>query len=274
MHRALLTVGCALLVVLTGCGGLLGGNSPNTSERPTPAAVPTDQPFADPPSGLTVDRITDPQALAAAHTDALDESSFTVRTQARWQSVNGSKTLTQTEQYHVAANHRQWTSTTASRTNVRNGPSRTIDSWYNGTHSVYRLRHNDTTIGFDGPVRDPSASPPTERRTLSLAYASATNATIATTGGRIQIRTTRPPASTKFTALPVENVSDWTFTATLTDDGRLIEYQVTYTATVPVLNDIKVIGETIVSFAVPAEMDVDRPNWVAQAQNTTTTGYE
>jgi hypothetical protein len=121
-----------------------------------------------------------------------------------------------------------------------------------------------------GPNRYPNASPPTEQRALSLAYASATNATVTATGGRIQVRTTRPPASTNLTELPVENVSDWTFTATLTGDGRLVEYRVTYTAAVPSLDDVRVTGETVVSFTLPAERDVDRPEWAPPSQNATT----
>jgi hypothetical protein len=53
--------------------------------------VPTDEPFADPPSGLTTEEITDPQALAAAHVRGLNNSSFTVRRMARWQYQNGTE---------------------------------------------------------------------------------------------------------------------------------------------------------------------------------------
>lgn len=174
-----------------------------------------------------------------------------------------------TTQTHVGATHRQWVSTTTYHTYPLNEAPPTFDGWYNGTHSFQRLQRGNTTLGVNGPAHSPDKAPPTRQRSLSLAYASANDTTVTTTDGLIRLQMTRPPASTALTELGVENVSDWTFTATLTGDGRVIEYRVVYTATVSSLDGERVTGETVVSVAVPAEMDVDRPEWVPRVQNAT-----
>ena len=260
-----------LMVALAGCGGFMNSNPASTSNSPTPADVPTDHPLSDPPPGLTADRITDPQALAAAHRERLNASSFTVQTDVRWEYANGTEALNVTTRTHVAATHQQWRSITTYTQLPAEDAVVQFDEWYTGSHSFQRILVNNTTVRIGGPTFNPDQSIPDRQHALALVYASARDPTIRTTDGLIHLQTTTPLAGTALTESGVENVSDWTFTATLTDDGRVTEYRVTYTGTVAELQGTAVTGETVVSFAVPAAADVDRPNWVARAQNTTAT---
>ncbi|WP_152416133.1 hypothetical protein [Halococcus hamelinensis] len=81
------------LVVLAGCNGALGGDGESTATV-TPAAVPTDRPTATAhpalAPGLTRRGIEDPDALLAAHADALEDRSFTTRSNTTVEFANGS----------------------------------------------------------------------------------------------------------------------------------------------------------------------------------------
>ena len=82
-----------VLVVLAGCNGVLDGGDGSTATV-TPAAVPTDRPTATAhpalAPGLTRRGIEDPEALLAAHADALDGRSFTTRSNTTVEFPNGS----------------------------------------------------------------------------------------------------------------------------------------------------------------------------------------
>ncbi|MFC5974009.1 hypothetical protein ACFPYI_22035 [Halomarina salina] len=267
--RSALPLALLLMVALAGCGGFMGSAPASTSDSPTPAAVPTDHPLANPPPGLTAGGISDPQTLAAAHRDSLNASSFTIQTHVRWQYANGTEALNVTTRTNVAATHQQWRTITTSHQVPTETAVVQFDEWYNGSHSFQRILVNNTTVRTGGPTFSPNQSVPDRQRSLALVYASARDPTIRTTNGLIQIQTTTPPTRTALTESGVENVTNWTLTATVTDDGRVTEYRVTYTGTVAELQGTRVTGETVVSFVVPAEAGVDRPDWVAR--NTTAT---
>ncbi|WP_158589378.1 hypothetical protein [Halococcus sp. IIIV-5B] len=85
-----------VLVILAGCNGVLDGGDGESTSTVTPAAVPTDRPTATAhpalAPGLTQRGIEDPDALLAAHADALDDRSFTTRSNTTVEFPNGSVT--------------------------------------------------------------------------------------------------------------------------------------------------------------------------------------
>lgn len=93
MGRPVLAVALAVLLALSGCGGLFGGGTPTPTV--TPADVPTGSPTAPPARelapGLTGDGIEDPWALAAAHDDALADISYTERIVDRTRGRDGTE---------------------------------------------------------------------------------------------------------------------------------------------------------------------------------------
>lgn len=93
MDRPVLAVALALLLASSGCSGLFDGGTPTPTV--TPADVPTDSPTAtsarELAPGLTADGIEDPWALAAAHDDALSNTSHVERVVERTRDVDGTE---------------------------------------------------------------------------------------------------------------------------------------------------------------------------------------
>jgi hypothetical protein len=94
MRRALGMVLIAVLVVLAGCSGVLGGGGGEPTETVTPAAVPTDEPTPTPvprlAPGLTRQGIENASALIGAHTSLLQNRSFTQKSNTTGVAQNGS----------------------------------------------------------------------------------------------------------------------------------------------------------------------------------------
>jgi hypothetical protein len=94
MRRALGMVLIAVLVVLAGCSGVLGGGGGEPTETITPAAVPTDEPTPTPvpqlAPGITGEGIENPGVLVSAHTSILQNQSFTMRSNSTGLAANGS----------------------------------------------------------------------------------------------------------------------------------------------------------------------------------------
>ena len=93
MQRVVGTILIAVLVVLAGCSGVLGGSGEPT-ETLTPAAVPTDEPTPTPvpqlAPGVTEQGIENGSALVAAHGSFLQNRSFTMRSNSTLLASNGS----------------------------------------------------------------------------------------------------------------------------------------------------------------------------------------
>lgn len=109
MRRAL-PLAVVALVCLAGCGGLVGGGSSPTSNS-TPANVPTDSPLTNPPDGLTADGVVDGSDLAAVHSDALDDRSYSVRRTDRLVAANGTTLSTTNNTQRVSDSHERAIST-------------------------------------------------------------------------------------------------------------------------------------------------------------------
>jgi hypothetical protein len=105
MRRALGMVLIAVLVVLAGCSGVLGGGGGEPTETVTPAAVPTDEPTPTPvprlAPGLTEQGIENASALVAAHASFLQTRSFTRHSNTTALASNGSALLREVSTLHA-----------------------------------------------------------------------------------------------------------------------------------------------------------------------------
>ena len=91
--RRILPFVLVVCVVLAGCNGVFGTESDERTPTLTPVAVPTDEPT--PTSvpqlapGLTAEGVVNASALAAAHTAAFENTSFTVQETVVYRSEDG-----------------------------------------------------------------------------------------------------------------------------------------------------------------------------------------
>jgi|AntDeeMinimDraft_5_1070356.scaffolds.fasta_scaffold06009_3 hypothetical protein len=80
-------------VVFAGCNGVFGTESDERTSTLTPVAVPTDEPTPTPvprlAPGLTAEGVVNASALAAAHTAAFENISFTGRQTVVYRTENG-----------------------------------------------------------------------------------------------------------------------------------------------------------------------------------------
>ncbi|EMA49305.1 MULTISPECIES: DUF7537 family lipoprotein [Halococcus] len=91
--RRILPFVLVVCVVLAGCNGVFGTESDERTPTLTPVAVPTDEPTPTPvprlAPGLTGKGVVNASALAAAHTAAFENTSFTVRQTVVYRAENG-----------------------------------------------------------------------------------------------------------------------------------------------------------------------------------------
>ncbi|MWG33490.1 DUF7537 family lipoprotein [Halomarina oriensis] len=256
-----------VVVVLAGCGSVPPRESPPAPSL-TPASVPTDDPSAAYPPGLSPDRIDRPVALAAAHDQALAGESFTMVTRTRVDFENGTRLLDVTRRRSVGANRDRWLVT---RSYEETHPSLGIgdrirtESWYNRSYTFQRVRTPNGTT-YSGPVPTPPTGPLTDSHRLSLVYGSASAPDTTVGNGTVVLRTTTPPATDRLTDIGLERVSSWRFTATLGEDGGVQAYRVSFTGTLPYRDGVVVSGTTTVRFVGVGETPVVRPDWLADAR--------
>lgn len=91
--RRLLPFVLVVCVVLAGCNGVFVTESDDRTPTLTPVAVPTDEPTPTPvprlAPGLTADGVTNASALAAAHLDTFENTSFTMQETVVYRSEDG-----------------------------------------------------------------------------------------------------------------------------------------------------------------------------------------
>ncbi|MFC5973641.1 hypothetical protein ACFPYI_20110 [Halomarina salina] len=258
----------SVLLVLAGCGDVVPRESAS-SVSPTPAPVPTDDPLATLPPGLAEDGIADPIALAAAHDAALSESAFTEVATLSVQFANGTVLVDRTRVRRVGEARDRWLVTRTYDSVHRSfdiAPGTRVDGWYNRTHSFQRVRGPNRTT-YSGPVPRVPTDSLTGAHRLSGVYMAATAPTVDTEDGTVTLRTTTAPPSDDLTEMRLSDLSDWTFTASLTTDGRVRQYRVAFVG-VLADTDVTVTGVATVRFGGLGETTVARPAWVDDARET------
>lgn len=264
MHRAL-PIAVVALVLLAGCGGLLGADRPDTTS-PTPANVPTDSPFVNPPNGLTEERL-DPLVLTATHTEALDNTSFTVTYAETLTAENGTSLLNSTTTTRVAANHSVARSTSLYEAGTSfwfDQPVSEVDQWFDGTTYYFRATGPDGPLYFSPSVvaGTPDGIPSS---TLQSYYVNAEETAISTQNGKVFVELTGVPGDQLAGRIPVD-VTEQTVTVTMSAEGRVEEYRIEYTGYLFGSPDTVVTGTHLAQFGEFGATTVDVPGWVDEAR--------
>lgn len=266
----------AAVLVVAGCSAPVGpvGPAPATD---TPTLTPAELPPAPPPPGLTTDGVVDPEALAAAHEEALVDRSFTVSTGYRLVDANGT-VISLNRTRRIAANRTVYAATQratwANRSPVRS-VSRRIDLYHTGEETFYR--GVDGTVSYDRVSDRRGLTDPTTVGRLRELYVA---------GDDWQV-TRRPDEGAVEYVLVAESVSrgalepptfataprDPQLTVRLTADGRLVSWRLTYVVTYRhggSETDGRVVRTTTVSAVGTTK--VTKPPWLDDARNTTAAG--
>jgi hypothetical protein len=270
MRHALPVTGCVVaLVVLAGCGGILGSET-TTPVTSTPAPVPTDGPLADPPTGLNESGITDPLELASTHQRALDNTSYTYQRTSTLTAVNGTELVNASVVARFPANESRslTVQTYATPQPVFGGEVEQVTQWYNGSATLLRITApNETryTVFDESTVASLRLSD-----VLEGYYVNPDSVAVTSNASSIEIRLTSTSGDEMPPRTPV-NVTNRTVTVTMTESGLVEQYRVEYTGTL--VNDPETTVEGVQAVRVTAvgETTVERPDWVSSARNTTAT---
>jgi hypothetical protein len=267
MKHALPATGCVvLLVMLAGCGGILGSETtaPGTS---TPADVPTDGPLADPPSGLSESGVTDPAGLASTHDTALNDTSFTYEETQMLTATNGTELVNTTirAQYPADGGQALINQTYGTPAPMLDGATGTVTQWYNGSAALLRIT---TAEGTEyGVIPETGVGVPSFSDQLESYYSAADNATVTSDDGSIQLQFTTTAGEEVAGQLPVE-VTNRTVTVTMTDAGQIEQYRVEYTGT-PVANpETTVEGVRTVEVMEVGTTAPEAPDWLQDARDS------
>ncbi|GAB3320386.1 DUF7537 family lipoprotein [Haloplanus salinarum] len=124
--------------------------------------APTGQ--SGPPPGLSTDDVTDTNALIRAHTDALDDQPFTVRSTTTMRPRSGNYTVVSNRTWRVAPGDPIRGTVVSRRDAVGDPPERvaagpdSVAAWRDGATTYRRVRRNGTSAYgrvplFDSPVK-------------------------------------------------------------------------------------------------------------------------
>lgn len=156
MARRWATLVVAGLCVLAGCGGFDAQGDVGVDETVTPAPVPS---VPEAPAEGVSEHAVDAPTVASNHRAALEDRSYTSRTEIRWREANGS-TYVDTTVHRVAAGGREFhvTADYGERRNAQNLTGHEL--WSDGNQTLLRLveasggeeyRHLDGSQHVDYP---------------------------------------------------------------------------------------------------------------------------
>lgn len=260
-RHALLAVLVVLLIVLAGCNGFGGTESPTESAtsipslRPTPTEVP-DSPSTSAgketttgtagagsyPPGVSRGGISAPFSLATAHAGALENRSYTVGTAYEIRYDNGTvyagdritAAVGPGDDNYRYRRYRYRRSVYGKATGVLGATNGSIHLYANGSAVVRRfVVGNNATEPF--VVRDVNGDPvpphdvfplaPYDR--IGTAFSRLSNVSVERVNdSAYRVRATESATeSVRIRGFPIRNVSLDTFTATITADGMVREYR-------------------------------------------------
>lgn len=265
MYRPILVGVVVLSLCFAGCNGISFGSETPT-ETLTPAAVPTDEPTPTPvpqlAPGLTEGGVTNPFALAGAHTTALNDTSYVFHENTTVRYVNGTiadssmiRTAFEatTNRFHIVQNE---TSSIGSRN---------VSLWSNGEGILVAQTSNDTTSY--NVLRNTEND---ARRFLSFGTS---DERIGRLFSAVETRVTDRERRNGTTLYRVEATditnrgvfeNEWqnprniTLVAYIGSQGLVREYHVTYAAT---LDGAPVRVERHVRYTAIGNTTVERPPW-------------
>ena len=265
-------VAVVFLVVLAGCS-----SAPSDGDTATPTAA--DVP-ADPPPGVDALGVRDPNALASAHSRALENaSSYTFeRTHVeRWANGSVRGRYDESLAYVQTADRFHYVRTVAGVTDrVRGLRSGRYERWSNGSVAVERFAPPDgepstrilTTVqGAFARLDRPVVVEPTQSRTLYSLFVVSNGTDVRRVDGGYRIEAfdvnprsavnLAPPTGVRRSA--VRDVRDVSFVVLARPDGLVTAFELRYTASVA--------GDTVTVTRRVQYDDVDatavpRPDWV------------
>jgi hypothetical protein len=270
MRHALPATGCVIaLVVLAGCGGMLGGGTPTPETAPS-TAVPTDGPLDTPPTGLEESGITDPTDLAGTHDAALADTGFTYRTTETLTAANGTELVDSTllAQYPANESRALVDRTYGTPAPMLDGETGTVTQWYNGSAALLRIT---TAEGTEyGVIPGTGVGDPSVGDRLEPYYSAANEVAVTSNGSHVELRLTSTSGEEVPGRLPVD-VTNRTVTVTMTGDGQVEQYRVEYTGTLvtdpgTTVEGVRTVAVTDVGTTAPAP-----PDWLPDARDATNT---
>lgn len=275
MRRTIPLVALAVLALLAGCSGGLGLGADSPTGETT--ASPTDDSLGDTPPGLSEENITDGFALADAHADALANTGFTVRTDRTLTADNGTRLEDVTEVRRVAANHSHVAAEATfdgSQGRMLGTPVDRVDSWFDGSRLLYRLRGPNGTEYAAFNLNDSTVDvvDPTEWKALRSYYLHAESSTVSAANGSIELRMNVTREDSNAASGPAVDVTERTVTVTMTESGLVERYRVEYAGQLADDPDTSVEGVRVVEFAALGETSVERPDWLPAARNASADG--
>lgn len=270
--QRLVPVFLVLLVGLAGCQGNPTG--PTTTGPETTTAEP-----ASPPDGLSLSGIQDAYELAGEHRETLEDRSFTRQTDLRIVAANGTVLVNRTRTGTWGAN-RSWFvfsidldtvpwgiygAANGSYTAFANGTQVWVRQVYpDGSDETWRV--SETGGESPGPL-PPSefwlAQQPSANRDIAARYQSVSAVSVSTTDSGYVITSDEISASTvEFAGLPVSNISEGSFEARLTVDGRVQSYEIEVTGEI---EGSRVTAHETMTFSGVGSSDVEAPPWFHDA---------
>lgn len=282
---AALTV--ALLLVTAGCNALPGG--PATGEtttdsdgttvddattETTASDAETTAPDADLAPGLNENGVTDPSKLADAHRAALNDTSYSIRTNLTARE-NGTVLARSNSTLQVAAGGTPQFNRyeiTGERPEAIGSFGHDVEAWIDEEQTLYAMEGpNGTTYQRVTDEQRPSSGTPEGRDHLYLLF-SAMNTTVSETEAndgttRYWVNSTDVTDSEVLAStLRTETVQNASLSALVTEDGLIREYHIEYTGTV---ENATVQVERTTRFTELGETTVERPPWYDEAVDAT-----
>ena len=275
-----LAVTFVCLVVLAGCGtGGSGGPRGTVTPAPVPdGATPTSDRAQRLAPGVTAEGVVAPTRLVTAHTAALRGRSFTTVRRAVTHGEDGGFRSEVVTRGRVGEDRRRlFVDRRASGPLVRSIGLAGRTEQYVGERRTVRRETQNGTVRYSSDRRNPGTvagtvllSDITAGSTISLALHGMNFSVIpvegASNGTRYRLVSTDITDSGTLIGLAGENARNVTFEATVTPDGLVTWFELSYTAD---RGDSSVTVVRTVAFEDVGTTTVERPPWFANATNGT-----
>lgn len=234
-HRAAAVVGLVVILVLAGCSGAGGSDTPTLTPAPPPdpTATPTTVPTLAP--GLTPGGVADASQLTKAHFDLLQNTPYTARSVRTIREADGTIRTRRTEVFKIGSDG------TISQNVEIERPGRgssLIESWRNRTQVLFAITREGETdyivrsaASYSRRLYGIQSTVPESQQLFVILHAVETESAEQTQNGTIRIAgrgLARPVLFDRgVQGSDVRNVS---LRATVTPEGLVRSFELRYTA--------------------------------------------
>lgn len=274
MHPHSTTLCLVGIVLLAGCAGVQfqWGSDPSTATTtPTPD---TKEDITQYPPGISASGVPNPSTLSSAHATLLEGQSYSVSKSYEIEYANGTVYTHEAVSTQVAANNERYlyNATVRGTTDRIYGSSNaTLVRYSNGSVVVQKIEIGGETsyrivTGSNGEPVSPSGllPDPTASDRISILFGALSNVSVTHQGGSVYLV---EASSLKQDSLPVNgilitNVTDFNFAATVTSDGLVRQYTVSYEGEI---NGQKVSVREQRAYDSVGQTTVEEPSWYEHA---------